>query len=232
MVVTHLVFNIGAENMSHRTQIQPFSGAVLALKEKHQTVLGNPEEATKAAVKVGYGRVSTQEQNLDLQEKALRDAGCHVIYKDEGVSGALKERPALNEALESVSEGDTLVVWKLDRLARSASHLLEVCDDLKSRGVGFQSLTESIDTTTPMGKFYFTILSGLAEFERDLIIERTKAGIQAAKARGQHCGRPRKLNLNQLRHAKELLDEGRSRNEVARLFGVDPSTLYRRLAEA
>jgi DNA invertase Pin-like site-specific DNA recombinase len=119
----------------------------------------------------------------------------------------------------------------LDRLARSASHLLEICDHLNAKGVGFQSLTESIDTTTPMGKFYFTILSGLAEFERDLIIERTKAGIQAAKARGKHCGRPRKLNLTQLRHARELLDGGRSRNEVARLFGVDPSTLYRRLAE-
>jgi len=181
-------------------------------------------------MKVGYCRVSTQEQNLDLQITALKAAGCESIYRDK-VSGttATKARPKLKQALKKLKQGDVLVVWKLDRLGRSLAHLIELVSELKDRGVGFASVSESIDTTSPGGKLFFHMMGALAEFERDLIVERTKAGIEAARQRGQHLGRPTKLDGNQLAHAQKLIDDGKSRNEVARLFKVDPSTLYRRL---
>jgi DNA invertase Pin-like site-specific DNA recombinase len=178
-------------------------------------------------MKVGYARVSTQEQNLDLQLKALKD--CGKVFRDKGISGTQNNRPQLERALKHLKSGDVLVVWKLDRLGRSLGHLIETVSELKDRGVGFASISESIDTTTPGGKLFFHMMGALAEFERDLIVERTKAGIEAARKRGQHLGRPRKLNSTQLKHAKELIADGKSRNEVARILDVNPSTLYRNL---
>jgi DNA invertase Pin-like site-specific DNA recombinase len=150
-------------------------------------------------------------------------------YRDKGISGTQQDRPQLKKALKKLSKGDVLVVWKLDRLGRSLGHLVELMSSLKKRGVGFASVSESIDTTTPGGKLFFHMMGAMAEFERDLIVERTKAGMDAARERGQHLGRPMKLNRDQVAHARELIDQGKSRNEVARLFKVDPSTLYRRL---
>jgi DNA invertase Pin-like site-specific DNA recombinase len=178
-------------------------------------------------MKVGYARVSTQEQNLDLQLTALKD--CEKVFRDKGISGTQNNRPQLKRALKHLKSGDVLVVWKLDRLGRSLGHLIETVSGLKDRGVGFASISESIDTTTPGGKLFFHMLGALAEFERDLIVERTKAGIEAARKRGQHLGRPRKLNSTQLKHAKKLIGDGTSRNEVARILDVNPSTLYRNL---
>ena len=184
-------------------------------------------------MKLGYARVSTQEQNLDLQVKALKAAGCKTIYKDK-ISGTTptKARPKLKKALKELRPRDVLVVWKLDRLGRSLGHLIETVSDLKERGIGFASVSESIDTTTPGGKLFFHMMGALAEFERDLIVERTKAGMDAARKRGQHLGRPKKLDHAQLAHAREMIEQGKSRNEVARLLSVNPSTLYRRLQAA
>ena len=120
-------------------------------------------------------------------------------------------------------------MWKLDRLGRSLGHLIELVSSLQERNVGFASVSESIDTTTPGGKLFFHMMGALAEFERDLIVERTKAGMDAARKRGQHLGRPQKLNPAQVEHAREMIDQGKSRNEISRLLNVDPSTLYRRL---
>jgi DNA invertase Pin-like site-specific DNA recombinase len=182
-------------------------------------------------MKVGYARVSTAEQNLGLQEQALKEAGCERILREKGVSGSQRDRPQLHEALETLQEGDILVVWKLDRLGRSLPHLIEIVAHLGERRIGFQSLSEAIDTTSAGGKLIFHVMGALAEFERSLIVERTKAGMAAAKARGTHLGRKRKLSHNQLKHAQALVSEGRSRAEVARLLNVNPSTLYRRLLE-
>src|SRR5207248_9019601 len=144
---------------------------------------------------IGYARVSTHDQTLDLQQDALEKAGCGKIFTDTA-SGAKAERKGLEEALAYVREGDTLVVWRLDRLGRSLKHLLETITTLNTRKIGFKSLTESIDTTTSNGRLIFNIFASLAEFERDLIRERTKAGLQAARARGRVGGRPKVKTLN------------------------------------
>ena len=137
-------------------------------------------------MKIGYARVSTDEQNLDLQLDALKEAGCEKIFTDEGKSGITKDREGLSQALLAVAESNnTLVVWKLDRLGRSLGFLCELIDKLKGQGAGFHSLTDGIDTTTTGGKLVFHIMGALAEFERDLIKERTKAGMKAAKKRGK-----------------------------------------------
>ncbi|MBA2598978.1 MAG: recombinase family protein, partial [Chloroflexia bacterium] len=141
---------------------------------------------------IGYARVSTGEQTLDLQLDALTKAGCGKVYR-ETASGAKADRPVLEEVLGYLRNGDTLVVWRLDRLGRSLKHLIEVVAALAARGIGFKSLTEQIDTTTPGGKLIFHVFGALAEFERDLIRERTQAGLAAARARGRLGGRPRKL---------------------------------------
>ena len=180
-------------------------------------------------MKVGYARVSTQDQNLDMQLGALEAAGCARVFKDKGVSGTHRDRPQLQRALAALSPGDSLVVWKLDRLGRSLGHLIEMVTDLRERDIGFASISESIDTTSPGGKLFFHMMGALAEFERDLVVERTKAGMAAARKRGRHLGRPKKLDTVRLEHAKEMIDRGKSRNEVARLLKVDPSTLYRGL---
>jgi DNA invertase Pin-like site-specific DNA recombinase len=181
---------------------------------------------------VGYARVSTQEQDLTLQLDALRSAGCEKVF-EEKASGAQRERPALQTALEYMRRGDTLVVWKLDRLARSLKQLIETVEDFGSQGIGFRSLTEAIDTTTSGGKLVFHIFAALAEFERGVIRERTLAGLQAARARGRLGGRPPALSPKDVAAAKALLrDPEITVAEVARRLGVVPSTLYRHLPRA
>lgn len=141
--------------------------------------------------KIGYVRVSDKDQTEDLQIDALNAAGCDLIYGDNGVSGAIKDRCGLNEVLDALVEGDTLVVWKLDRLGRSTIHLLQLLSELRDRGIGFQAITQGIDTTTAVGRMLYGQLAVFAEYERSLISERTKAGMAAAKARGVHVGRPK-----------------------------------------
>ncbi len=184
-------------------------------------------------MKIGYARVSTDEQNLDLQLDALKAAGCNKIFTDEGKSGITKDREGLSQALSAVSEGNnTLVVWKLDRLGRSLGFLCELIDKLKEQGAGFHSLTDGIDTTTTGGKLVFHIMGALAEFERDLIKERTKAGMKAAKKRGKHVGRPKALSEGQIQHMHELLNNGKTQAEVGELLGVSANTIGRELRKS
>lgn len=182
-------------------------------------------------MKIGYARVSTEEQNLDLQKNALKAAGCKTIIEDQGISGAARERPGLAAAISKLKKGDVLVVWRLDRLGRSLGHLIEIIDGIGKAGAGFASLSESIDTTTAGGRLVFHMMGALAEFERSLIADRTRAGMKAAKRRGKHVGRPAKLTRQQVQHARELITSGKeSRGAVAELFGVDVRTLRRALA--
>lgn len=176
---------------------------------------------------VGYARVSTQDQDTSLQRVALEGAGCDRVFQ-ETASGAQRDRPELLSALEYMRDGDTLVVWKLDRLARSLKQLIETAETLEQRGVGFRSLTENIDTTSPGGKLIFHIFAALAEFERGLIRERTMAGLASAKARGRVGGRPKALSDKDKVAARALLaDGGITVAEVAQRVGVSPATLYR-----
>ena len=177
---------------------------------------------------IGYARVSTQEQNLDLQLRALKAAGCEQVFEDN-VSGSLVKRPGLDRALAVVGQGDVLAVWRLDRLGRSLPHLIEVIRDLGERGAGFRSLSESIDTTTSGGRLVFHMMGALAEFERSLIQERTTAGMRAARARGVHLGRKRALSAAQIEHATQLIAAGESPAAVARTLKVGRATLYRAL---
>ena len=180
---------------------------------------------------VGYARVSTDDQATDLQIDALERAGCDVIFQDSGVSGSTTSRPELAEAISSVENGDTLVVWKLDRLGRSLSHLITLTAGLEQRGVAFQSLSEAIDTRTASGRLLFHVMGALAEFERDLISERTIAGIAAARARGQAIGRPAKLSADQIEAAcVEIRGGVRPLIDLAELLNVSPVTLRRALA--
>ena len=181
-------------------------------------------------MKYGYARVSTADQNLSLQVDALEKADCDQIFNEDGVSGAQRDRPELESLLSVVQEGDQVVVWRLDRLGRSLPHLIEIVSSLGDRGVHFQSLTESIDTSSAGGELLFHILGALAQFERALISERTVAGMASAKARGTHVGRPRAMSAERIQHARELFDTGKSQRDVARLLKVSPSTLYRALA--
>ena len=175
---------------------------------------------------IGYARVSTHDQNLDLQRDALKEVGCGQVYEDQA-SGAKTDRPGLEEALSHLREGDTLVVWRLDRLGRTLKHLIETVADLEERGVGFRSLQESIDTTTSTGKLIFHVFSALAEFERDLIRERTMAGLKAARARGRKGGRPRKLDAAKTKLLYQLYDEREHPvREICRLLGISKPTLY------
>lgn len=181
-------------------------------------------------MKIGYARVSTDEQNLDLQRAALEAAGCERFFEDRGISGAESARPGLASALSMLGSGDVLVVWKLDRLGRSLGQLIVMIDGIGKAGAGFQSLSEAIDTTTAGGRLIFHVMGALAEFERALIGERTKAGMQAAKRRGKPIGRPRKLTGHQLARARALIEAGEeTRAGVAELFGVDVATLRRGL---
>ncbi len=178
-------------------------------------------------MKIGYARVSTDDQNLALQLDALKAGGCEVVFEDQGISGAVGRRPGLAAALERCAAGDVLTAWKLDRLGRSLLDLVGLVETLKMRSIGLKVLTgagASIDTTTPEGRLFFAMFAAMAEFERELIRERTKAGMKAAKRRGQNVGRPRKLTPDQLDIAVQLLAD-RSQGEVAKAFGVAVSTL-------
>jgi DNA invertase Pin-like site-specific DNA recombinase len=176
---------------------------------------------------LGYARVSTDDQNLDLQTDALKGNGCESIYQ-EHASGKNTARPELENCLKALRSGDTLTVWRFDRLARSLHHLLTIANDLEARGIGFVSLTEQINTTSPSGKLVFHIFSAMAEFEKNLIRERTMAGLASARARGRSGGRPPKLTGKDLAMAQSLMaDKSNDVSEIAKRFGVNRSTLYR-----
>jgi DNA invertase Pin-like site-specific DNA recombinase len=176
---------------------------------------------------IGYARVSTLDQSLDLQLQALKKAGCKRVYREKA-AGAKNTRPEVQRMLDQLREGDTVVVWKLDRLARSTRHLLETMEGISEAGARFLSLSEPwADTTTHAGKMIMTVFAGIAEFERDLIRERTAAGREAARKRGVYFGRPRKLNMEQEQLVQRLLDEGKPVRDVARTFDVHVATIYR-----
>ncbi len=177
---------------------------------------------------VGYARVSTFEQILDLQRDALDAAGCKKIFTDTA-SGGRSDRPGLQQALDYVREGDVLVVWRLDRLGRSLKYLIEIITTLNERGIGFKSLTEQIDTTTSGGKLIFHVFGALAEFERDVIRDRTQAGLIAARARGRMGGRPKKLGTGgKIAMAQALYDDKtHSVADICKTLGISRTTLYR-----
>jgi DNA invertase Pin-like site-specific DNA recombinase len=176
---------------------------------------------------VGYVRVSTNEQNTALQRNALESAGCELIFEDK-ISGKTSERPGLKKVLKTLTAGDTLVVWKLDRLGRSMRHLVTLIEELRVSGINFRSLTDSIDTSTPMGRFFFHVMGALAEMERELIVERTRAGLAAAREQGRIGGRRPKLTPEQWAQAGRLIDAGESRQRVAIIYDVALSSLYRK----
>ncbi|KTJ23371.1 recombinase family protein [Enterobacter roggenkampii] len=176
---------------------------------------------------IGYVRVSTNDQNTALQCDALERSGCELIFEDK-MSGKTAERPGLKKLLKRLYPGDTLVVWKLDRLGRSMRNLVILVEELKQRSVNFRSLTDSIDTSTPMGRFFFHIMGALAEMERELIVERTRAGLAAARAQGRIGGRRPKLTPEQWAQAGRLLEGGETRQRVALIFDVGLSTLYKK----
>lgn len=177
--------------------------------------------------RIGYACVSTVDQHLDLQRNALRLAGCERIFEDHGVSGGNEQRGGLSTMLKVLRRGDILIVWRLDRLGRSITHLISMVEALKRRGVGFVSLTESIDTSSAGGQLIFHILAALAEFEKSLIRERTIAGIAAAKARGKLPGRRPALTEVQCKEIRAVLKAGASVREVARKYNVHPRTVLR-----
>jgi DNA invertase Pin-like site-specific DNA recombinase len=176
----------------------------------------------------GYARVSTAEQDPALQDDALRRAGCVRVWTDVA-SGSRDDRPELARLLEQLLPGDTLVVWRLDRLGRSLRHLIDTVTALDERGVGFRSVQESIDTTTPGGRLVFHVFAALAEFERDLIRDRTLAGLEAARARGRRGGRPPKMTPAKLRQAERMYAAGTAITEIADVLGVGRATVYRHL---
>ena len=187
---------------------------------------------TSKPMLIGYARVSTVDQNLTLQRDALTEAGCTKIFTEQ-MSGAVADRPALHDALEFARSGDTLIVWKLDRLARSMKQLIETVETLRVRGIGFRSLTEALDTTTAQGRLVFHMFGALAEFERSLIRERTQAGLAEARRAGRTGGRPPKLTDDDIEAAKAMLanpDIGVT--QIAHRLGVSPAMLYRYIPAA
>jgi len=177
-------------------------------------------------MKVGYARVSTEDQNLHMQEDALKNAGCEEIYTDIA-SGSKSQRPGLDKALAYIREGDTLVVWKLDRLGRSIQHLIQTMTLLEERKISFKCLQESIDTATSGGKLIFHIFSALAEFERDLIRERTHAGLKAARVRGRMGGRPPMLDNRQINRMIEMYDEQKNTvAEICKIYDISRPSFY------
>jgi DNA invertase Pin-like site-specific DNA recombinase len=180
-------------------------------------------------MKYGYARVSTDDQSTALQLAALTRAGCRTktIFKDEGISGATTNRPGLLRCLKTLKDGDTLIVWKLDRLGRSLRDLKAMLYDLRERGVKFQSVTEQIDTETPTGRAMWQMIGVLAELERSLISERTRAGVKAAQHRGVKFGRKPKLSREQIGHARKLISEGEAPKSVAAILRVSKATIYR-----
>lgn len=180
---------------------------------------------------IGYARVSTDDQKLNLQQDALQKAGCEKIFEDH-LSGAKANRPGLNAALEIARSGDTLVVWRLDRLGRSLKDLLQLTEILKERSIGLHSLQESINTTTSSGQLVFHLFGALAEFERNLVRERTQAGLTAARARGRSGGRPKALDPNKRQLVVKLYnDHQHSIDEICHMMGISKPTLYKYIAE-
>ncbi len=180
---------------------------------------------------LGYARVSTADQNPDLQHDALKAADCYRIFVDTA-SGALDERPALATVLDQLRPGDTLAVWKLDRLGRSLRHLIDTIAELERRDIGFRSLQENIDTTTPGGKLIFHIFGALAEFERDIIRQRTLAGLASARARGRRGGRPPSMTPTKLALARQMYDSRQhTLAEISRTLGVSRASIYRHLGQ-
>ena len=177
---------------------------------------------------IGYARVSTEEQELALQLDALRAAGCHRIFEDRA-SGAKTDRPGLEQAIAFARDGDVLVTWKLDRLARSLPHLIETVNRLEKSGAGLRSLTEAIDTTTPGGRLIFHVFGALAQFERDLIGERTRAGLSAAAARGRRGGRKPVVTADKLERARVLMSKGLTVREAATRLKIGKTALYEAL---
>ncbi|WP_374640444.1 recombinase family protein [Rhodococcus sp. ARC_M5] len=188
-------------------------------------------QLTAVGHKYGYARVSTAEQNLDLQSDALRAFGCERIFTDTA-SGSTTTRPALTELLDILLPGDVLTVWRLDRLGRNLPHLIELIADLKARGVAFASVTEQIDTTTAGGELIFHIFGALASFERQLLRERTHAGLAAARERGKVGGRPPALTVTKKREATRMRNQGRTIGDIAEVLGVSRRTLYRHFEQA
>ena len=183
-------------------------------------------------MRFGYARVSTSDQTLALQRDALKAAGCEKLFTDQGISGNAIKRPGLARALKKLQAGDTLIVWKLDRLGRSLSHLVQIMAEFGERGIGFESLTEKIDTTSATGRLVLHIAAVFSEFERSLITERTQAGIAAAKKRGQRFGRKPSLSPAQVTHARKLIEGGESPDRVAVTLKVHRSTLFAHLKKA
>ena len=182
-------------------------------------------------MKIGYARVSTNDQNLDLQTDALKEAGCEKIFSDRGVSGAKTERPGLDKALDQIRKGDILVIWKLDRLGRSLSHLLSIIEDLKQKGVDFASVQDGFDTSTASGKMVFSVIGAMADYERNLTRERTMAGLASARARGRKGGRPKQLDEGQVKVAIALANAGElTIKEICEQVGCSRSTYYRQVA--
>lgn len=184
-------------------------------------------------MKLGYARVSTEDQKLDLQIQALKKAGCDEIYTDHAVSGSEFIRPGLDEALSTLVEGDTLVVWRLDRLGRSLIRLVQLMDHLGGKGIDFHSLSENIDTASSGGRLVFHMMAALSEFERTLISERTRAGMAAARENGRVLGRPRLLSEDKLQEAIVAIRvHGEPLIDVARRYNVLPRTLQRMIGRA
>ncbi|BAE46325.1 recombinase family protein [Rhodococcus erythropolis] len=177
---------------------------------------------------LGYARVSTTDQNPELQLDALNAAGCFRVWTDKA-SGAKTDRPQLAAVMDALRPGDTLIVWRIDRLGRSLSHLIDTVESLEKRGVAFRSLNDPIDTTTSSGKLIFQIFGALSEFERNLVRERTMAGLTAARDRGRIGGRPSSLTAAKKRQANKMRGDGVSMREIAEVLGVARSTLYRNL---
>ena len=175
---------------------------------------------------IGYARVSTQDQNLEQQREALAKAVCERIFEDRA-SGSRTDREGLARAIDMLRSGDTLVVWKLDRLGRSVKQLVDLVGELQKRGVQFKSLTDAIDTSTPSGRFFFHVMASLAEMERELIVERTRAGLEAARKLGRKGGRRPKMTAGKIESARRLLETGMPAKDVARSLGVSVPTLYR-----
>ncbi|MGC1007516.1 recombinase family protein [Pantoea agglomerans] len=175
---------------------------------------------------IGYIRVSTNDQNTDLQRNALQSADCELIFEDR-ISGKTSDRPGLKKALRCLQPGDTLIVWKLDRLGRSMRHLVMLTEELRERGVNFRSLTDSIDTSTPMGRFFFHVMGALAEMERELIVERTRAGLAAARDKGRIGGRRRKMTAETVERARRMLAQGATLLQVSLVLDVSEKTIYR-----
>ncbi|SUA76853.1 DNA-invertase hin [Nocardia otitidiscaviarum] len=180
---------------------------------------------------IGYARVSTTDQDPQLQLNALDAAGCERIFTDHGVSGAKAERPELDKCLDHLRKGDVLTVWKLDRLGRNTVHVLQLIEQLTERGIGFRSVTEGLTTEGVMGKAMLTVMMAFAELERNVMIERTRAGLAAAAANGRKGGRPRKVNDADAAKAKDLRAKGISAPDIARMLGCSRATVYRYLSE-